>query len=119
MASNSAISDILNYTTKHVGVGIKKKDSDSSVADLYLTNADGTTQTKTLVTTVSDGQYYKCFITWDQTEINLYINGVLEATHTTNIPTFTSTTYNYMLSTATNDTNFDSGISSSYPIISI
>jgi hypothetical protein len=59
-----------------------------STATLYATNANGTTETATDVTsgiTVSDNNTYYCVQT-GSTNCKYYINGTLVATHTTNLP---------------------------------
>lgn len=56
---------------------------------MYVSNADGTTQTKTSIAgsvTITDMNLY--WFLWDAgTAIYFYINDVLVATHTTNLPT--------------------------------
>ncbi len=59
---------------------------------LYASNADGTTQTKTDITsgiTITNNNNYR--IIWDNgTNIKYYVNDSLKATHTTNLPSGTT-----------------------------
>lgn len=74
-------------TNRHIGF-IVEDDT------LYATNANGTTQTKTDVTsgiTLTDSNQYR--VIWDAgTSAKFYINDTLVATHTTNLPSGTSDT---------------------------
>lgn len=60
---------------------------------LYVSNANGTTQTKTLITgyTVTNYNTYR-YVFNAAKDILFYINDVLVATHTTNLPSGTSET---------------------------
>jgi len=87
----SASSWPINVTDKHVGVYCTVS---AGVATWYATNANGTTQTTTDITSYmnqasSTGLYERIRIDYDgvNDEIKYYINGTLRATHTTNIPT--------------------------------
>lgn len=70
-----------NYTEKHFGFII-----DGTI--IYASNSDGTTQTKTDVTsgvTMTNLNTFRAIQT-SGTNIKFYINGTLVATHTTNLP---------------------------------
>lgn len=65
-------------------------------ADLYASNADGATQTRTLLTGVTlsaKNVYYIDFTSGSS--VKFYVNDVLKATHTTNLPNNTATVRAY------------------------
>lgn len=69
-------------TTRHIGFYVQD-------GTIYASNADGTTQTKTDVSsgiTLTNDNYYR-FVYDVGVNIKFYINDVLVATHTTNMPT--------------------------------
>jgi hypothetical protein len=73
------------YTRDHMGFKIIYS---GSTATLYATNADGTTETATDITsgiTVTNNNTYYC-VQDGSTNIKYYVNGTLVATHTTNLP---------------------------------
>lgn len=70
---------------------------------IWVSNADGTTQTRTDVSagiTLTDANTFQVEVT-SATNIKFYINGVLVATHTTNLPGTNSTGYNFQIGIAT------------------
>ena len=86
--SSNASADI-NQTANHIGFLIENTDG---LFQVYATNANGTTQTKTQIKTdenaLSNTDYYRSYrFINDGSNIYFYIDGTLLATHTTNIPT--------------------------------
>lgn len=82
IAAAGAVPDAATSTTKHVGFFLDD-------TTLYASNANGTTQTKTDITsgvTISNLNEFRIVYTAAST-ILFYVNGVLKATHSTNIPT--------------------------------
>jgi len=79
---------------------------------LYASNADGTTQTKTTISGITTTVINLYQIVYTPTEIKFYVNGALEATHTTNLPTG----YMYIAYYIKGDSN---GLTSSYPYLEI
>lgn len=75
-------------TKQHVGF---KFVLGNNTITTYATNADGSTQTSTDLS-VSDSNPHLYGLTYDATSIRFYVDGILKATHTTNLPTKTSTT---------------------------
>lgn len=83
-------------TTRHAGFWVED-------ATIYASNADGTTQTRTDVSagiTVTENNTYQIEITGGSS-IKFYINGTLVATHTTNLPTGSSTNFDLFFGIAT------------------
>lgn len=74
-------------TNQHVGFIVEDD-------KLYASNADGTTQTSTEITgtSIAAANSYRVEFTAAST-IEFYVNGTLEATHSTNLPTGTSNFY--------------------------
>lgn len=69
------------YTTKHIGFIL-------DTATLYASNANGTTQTKTDISsgvTVTNPLVYRAVMS-GSTNCKFYVNKTLKATHTTNLP---------------------------------
>ncbi len=68
-------------TARHVGFNI-----DSS-GDLYASNGDNSTNTNTNIGTMSAQTWYTVKLEWEKgVEARFYLDGVLAATHTTNLP---------------------------------
>lgn len=74
-------------TNEHIGF---KFVLGNNTITTYATNANGTTQTTTDLS-VSDSDPHVYTVRYDGTEAKFYIDGVLKATHTTNLPSGTST----------------------------
>lgn len=74
----------ITYTREHYGFKIIYS---GSVGTLYATNADGTTETATNITTgtITDTRTYVAFNT-NNVNIKYYLDLTLKATHTTNLP---------------------------------
>lgn len=76
----------LSPTTKHMGFLCK---NNNGTQQIYATHSDGTTQTTTLLSSsnfTANGMVFFAKMT-SGTDIKFYVNGTLEATHTTNLPT--------------------------------
>jgi hypothetical protein len=74
------------FTEKHYGFKVVRS---SSVDTLYATNANGTTETMTDITsgtTTTDIYNEYCAQKNGTTNVKFYVNGVLKATHTSNLP---------------------------------
>lgn len=72
-------------TIKHIGIWM---DNNAGTETWYATNADGNSRTTTEITGVAHSTAYTFYIVYDSgTSIKFYLNGVLKATHTTNLPT--------------------------------
>lgn len=57
---------------------------------LYATNANWTTQTRTLIASIGKSEQHSYYARHNWTNIEFYVDWVLEATHTTNLPTLTN-----------------------------
>jgi hypothetical protein len=76
-----------NFNQEHYGFRIVREDSGSTL--IYATNSNNTTQTSTDITSTVSFSTIKGYIlkaVYDNSEIKFYVNGVLGATHTTNLP---------------------------------
>lgn len=84
---------VTSEVVAHIGFLFKYNFPTPGALLLQASNADGTTQTTTTVTgvTATDDNLYE--IRYTSTSITFYVNGVLKATHTTNIPTSITTSY--------------------------
>lgn len=80
----------LTVTRRHFGFIMK---NNNGTAELYATNANGTTQTTTLITgggTTVDSNATSLYAQMtSSSQILFYVNGVLKATHSTNLPSGT------------------------------
>lgn len=78
------------YTWKHMGFFFR---NNNGTAELWATNADDTTQTKTLLSGVSaDSDMSLMAVLTSGSKVEFYVNGVLKATHTTHLPSGGMTT---------------------------
>lgn len=95
----------LNHATAHSAVF----ESDAANTKLYARTSNGTTATRTDITsglTISNWNLYRIEVDLTNTNVKFYVNNVLKATHTTNLPSTsnvyfgagldTSGIYNYM-----------------------
>lgn len=73
----------ITWTAKHIGFECQRA---SSASTWYATNADGSTQTHTSFTNSSDTDMNEYFWIRSSSNVKFYLNGVLQVTHTTNIP---------------------------------
>lgn len=71
------------------------REGDASSTTWYASNANGTTQTTTDISSnFTDGQQHTIRIDYEAgTDIKFYVDGTLAATHTTNMPTGASANY--------------------------
>lgn len=77
-----------NNTEKHIGFYIVRANAGGNTWTLYSSSADGTTQTTNLIAGYTDARTAATFrIEYDGDEARFYLDGVLEQTHTTNLPT--------------------------------
>lgn len=65
-----------------------------------LASSDGSTRTSQAeASDTSDGNWHVFRIEWQTTEARLYVDGTLKVTKSTNLPDFTSSTFNTFMST--------------------
>jgi hypothetical protein len=104
MALVVAYADSLDETTNNKGWWFTH-DVTSGTGKLFTSNADGSTNTNTDVSsglTLNTGHHYYMVGT-DGTDVKFYVDQTLEATHTTNLPTGQTTTGNFMTVGQEND----------------